>query len=675
MPRNPLLQIAMFYRQESDHLESEEILAQRERQLRVLQLLLLIVFIGAFYHMATGPAPWSNKILDHIKDAAPDLASPRALVMLPAWLNSDVTNPGVLRVKEHAVIGLWWGAAFAAATSFLLLLTSQWWMPRGQKEGAETLVVEETNDENAGDTGLAKLVSSGPIFFGLVALAVCAGAWFRAPELGHSLWNDEEYAMRRFANGSWVAGDEGKREFEPVPWQETLFKNGEGNNHILHSILSRLSLSFWKGNHSGDAGRFDEAALRMPSMIAGVAAIALVAFLGWEIGLPWIGIGAAWLLALHPWHIRYSAEAKGYSLMIMFLCLALLGLVRAMKRHRNRDWQMFAIGEAGLLLSFAGAVYVVLAVNVVAVVELLARRQPRRLVALLAFNALAALPVVVLTLPSYPQVMGFMHREAKAAVPSTEDRLHDLGSHIATGTMYQNLETNDHLGTSWTQLTAANHVEPMVLAYGLGMFLVLGFIASLFENTAARVVIIGVTLGGALAFWRAGVQHQPNFAWYYIYLLIPAVLAVSLAAVRLQFMPALIVVLFVGFFGKATDLPRSLFINHDRQPIRETVASIREKKPESLTGTFGVSDRQAQSYDPNVRLLSKPEDVDKLLAEGKEAHVPVFIYFCGVTESTNRKPELVKRVAASEDFLPYKQVKGLEAMFSYHGFLWRDSPL
>ena len=118
-----------------------------------------------------------------------------------------------------------------------------------------------------------------------------------------------------------------------------------------------------------------------------------------------------------------------------------------------------------------------------------------------------------------------------------------------------------------------------------------------------------------------------------------------------------------------------MFINHDRQPIRETVASIREKKPESLTGTFGVSDRQAQSYDPNVRLLSKPEDVDKLLAEGKEAHVPVFIYFCGVTESTNRKPELVKRVAASEDFLPYKQVKGLEAMFSYHVFLWRDSPL
>ncbi|MDB6073896.1 MAG: hypothetical protein JWO89_1536, partial [Verrucomicrobiaceae bacterium] len=60
--------------------------------------------------------------------------------------------------------------------------------------------------------------------------------------------------------------------------------------------------------------------------------------------------------------------------------------------------------------------------------------------------------------------------------------------------------------------------------------------------------------------------------------------------------------------------------------------------------------------------------------EGKELNVPVFVYFCGVTETTKRKPEMVKRVATSDDFLPYKHFKGLEAMFTYHTFVWRDSP-
>lgn len=664
----------MFYRQESDHLESDEVIHSRERQLRLQQLGLLLVFIAAFVYLAKGQAPWSASVLHHIKEAAPQIEHPKDLVMIPAWFHSDIDHPGVLRPKEHAVIGLWWGAAFAAAVSFLLLATSPFWMPRHQKEGREDLEVEESNDENAGDTGLAKLVSSGPIFYVLVALAMAVGGWLRAPLLEHSLWNDEEYAMRRFAHGSWETPADGPMKFNPVPWQETLFENSNGNNHLLNSLLTRVSLGIWKSTSKAPAGSFSEAALRTPAIIAGVLTIALVAFLGWEIGMPWVGIGAAWLLALHPWHLRYSAEAKGYALMMFFTSLALLGLVRAMKHHRNRDWQMFAIGEAGFLLSFAGAIYVALAINVVAVIELIIRRQPRRLAALIAFNLLASIPVVVWTLPSVPQVLAFTHRPAIATQTAVADRLHDLGSHVATGVLYFNPETNEHAGTSWTQMTAASHTEPMVLAFGLGLLLVLGLIATLFENTSARVIIFGIGLGGALAFWQAGVQHQPNFAWYYIYLVIPAVLAVALACVRLQLLPALIVILIVGFFGKATELPRSLFITNDRQPIKETVAALREKHPEALTGTFGVSDRQVLSYDPQVHLLSTPADVDKLLALGQQLNVPVFVYFCGVTETTNRKPELVKRVAASEDFLPYKQFKGLEAMFTYHTFVWRGSP-
>ncbi len=661
----------MFYRKESDHLEAEEVVSSREFQLRLQQVGLLLVFIVSFYHLATGQVPWSRQVLAHIAEVAPQVQNPKAMVMLPAWFHSDVDHPGVLSVKEHAIIGLWWGAAVAAALSFVLLLTAPWWLPRSQKEGDERVELNELEDENAGDTGLAKLVSSGPIFYVLVAAAMIVGCWLRAPLLDHSLCEEEAYAMRHYAHGSWQPDGQGRAVFTPVTWQQTLFENSQASNHLLNSFVTRLSLDLWRSSAKAAPAAFSETALRLPAIIAGVLAIGLIALLGWEIGLPWMGVAAGWLLALHPWHLRYSGEGQGYALMIFFSCLSLLGLVRGLKYNHLFAWQLFAVGEVGCLLSFPASVYIVIAVNVIAAIELLSRRQPKRLVALIAFNLLAAMPVIVWTLPSVPQVTGVTAHETHAPSPHG-DWLHDLGSHVAAGVFYANNETGEHLGTSWVQMMAAGSTVPSILAWGIGLLVALGLGASLFESRAARVVIWGLTLGGALAWWHAGANPPP--ASYLIYLIIPAALSVGLACVRLQLWPALVVILVVGFFGMATETPRHLFTKHDRQPIKATVASIREKVPEALTGTFGSGQLLAQNYDPHVRLLSSEADLDKLLAEGKQQGQPVFIYFCGVAETTHSQPELVKRVAVAKDFMAYKQFKGLEAAFSYHIFVWNGGP-
>jgi uncharacterized membrane protein len=79
--------------------------------------------------------------------------------------------------------------------------------------------------------------------------------------------------------------------------------------------------------------------------------------LGREMGMPWVGLGAAGLLALHPWHVRYAVEARGYSLMMFFMCLMLLALIRALTTNKVAAWTLFALAEAGCLLSFAGSLY------------------------------------------------------------------------------------------------------------------------------------------------------------------------------------------------------------------------------------------------------------------------------------------------------------------------------
>lgn len=657
----------MFYRRDIIHVESEDAARRREIAMRILQVVLLTVFIGSFAKLATGPMPWSKGVQQRIEKESPDLENPKSLTTFTTWLKSEIDHPKLLRAKEHGTIGLWYGAAFAAGISFILLLTMRWWMPQGEHSIMLPEIEEdEADSENAGDTGFAKLLSTKPLFYALVMLAMAVGTWLRVPPSSHSLWNDEEYAMRRFAHGSWEVKEHGKKTFEPVEWTDTLFENHNGNNHLLHSALSRLSLTAWRSfSDDAEPSSFNEQALRMPSLLAGVITLAIIAFIGWELGLPWAGVGAAWFLALHPWHVRYAAEAKGYSLCLLFICLAVLGLIRALRHHQPGAWVLFAIGQAGFLLSFAGSIYVAVALNAVALIECLVRRRFIQISTLIAFSLIAAIPVLVWTLPSVPQLIGFMAHDNSPRLPVSFNSLMDIGTHVAAGILVSNPETGSHLGTSWEQLRFADMHTISTVGWSVLLLGGIGLIASLFENVAGRVAILAPTLAGGLSFWHASVQHHPNLASYYIYLLIPLVLACALTAVRFKVFPLLLVTLLVSAYALGTQRPRQIYVDHARQPIRETVQAIYEKRPEALTGTFGVSDRQAQSYDPDVTLLTKPEDVDALIARGQSEGRPVFIYVAGLTESTKRSPDLMKRVGLSADFIKFKEFKGLEAMFSY----------
>lgn len=655
----------MFYRTETAHQEAEEDLRRRELGFRLIQVALLIVFVFSLVKVTSGPFPWNKGVIQQISKIEPGLERPKSVTEFSNWLKSEVDHPKMLRAKEHGIIGVWYGAVFALLASFLLLVTTRWWLPYPNHEGVEENGADEADAENKGDTGFAKLLSTRPLFYGLVIAAMAVGTFYRVPPMSHSLWNDEEYAMRRFAHGEWKG-----QTFEPVTWTDTLFENHNGNNHLLHSCLSHLSLSAWRSlNKDAKPGDFSEAAARMPSLIAGVLAIALIGVLGWELGVPWVGIGAAWFFALHPWLIRYSAEAKGYSLAIFFVCLSLLGLVRAMRHQRPGDWTLFGIGEAGFLLSFAGSIYVAVAINGVALLETLVRRQPRHMAALIAFNLFAAIPVLVWVLPSVPQLIGFIDHDNSLRLPANIDSLRDLAGHLAAGVTHTNLEPEAHLGMSWSAFSNSNPLAVSMLTWGLIVLTGFGVVLAVVDSTASRIVILAPVIAGGLSFWHAHVDKHPNLPMYYIFLLIPVALAWALMVARLRITPAVLIMVLVAAFGFATEKPRHMYIKQDRQPIRQTVQAIREKKPQALTGTFGVSDRQAQSYDPDVRLLAKPEDVDALLAEGRASGRPVFIYVAGLTETAKRSPELLKRVAMSPDFVVFKEVKGLEAMFSYTIFV------
>jgi mannosyltransferase len=141
----------------------------------------------------------------------------------------------------------------------------------------------------------------------------------------------------------------------------------------------------------GWAGVFgsSDAALRAFSVLAGVAGVFLVIMAAWRFFGRRAGILAGLVLALHPVHVYFSREARGYSLMIA-LEAATFVLLAPIVAGRAR-WLTY-VGLAGLQMAGVSVHYslaVVAALQAAVVVASCLRRRDAR-----GLIAYAAIPVV-----------------------------------------------------------------------------------------------------------------------------------------------------------------------------------------------------------------------------------------------------------------------------------------
>lgn len=97
--------------------------------------------------------------------------------------------------------------------------------------------------------------------------------------------------------------------------------------------------------------------LRLPSLLAGLATIPLVYLLG----LRTVGRGPALLGAafttLSPFMIYYSAEARGYALMMALVTASTLSMLLAVDQRRARWWVAYAVATAGAVYTHYTCVF------------------------------------------------------------------------------------------------------------------------------------------------------------------------------------------------------------------------------------------------------------------------------------------------------------------------------
>lgn len=306
----------------------------------------------------------------------------------------------------------------------------------------------------------------------LLALVVSVGAALRFREaLRTPLWFDELYSLSAVQRSFGDMLEVMRRDVHPP----------------LHFVLSWL----WLRAGASDLW------VRELSIAMGLLGIVVVWALARSLAGPRAGLVAAALVALHPWHIYISQEARSYALLWLLLGAAALAAWRILERPMNMRIATYALAAAAALWThyLAGVVLLVLGLWGLAS----AGRDGARLRAWLTGNAIA----VALFAPVVPVLMrqlGRARADHWVAPPSAMD-LVDVGQRIASS-------------------------SPLI-AVAVAALAVAPLVRTGRRREAMLVWTVGA--GGLLACWLLGLAGFRMFAVKYVMFALPfAMIAIAL---------------------------------------------------------------------------------------------------------------------------------------------------
>ena len=350
----------------------------------IVGALLVLTCIG--YFLIKADAPWEG-------DAAERLAANEKL-----------------RIADYVQIWSWYAALTNLIIWAVLLLTNRWWWRWSVLEGKPELSQTERPKPGRRITLLSVL--------GLLVAIVLAIS-LRVPNSNHYLLLDEQDNMRRSIFGySEVHKGTGEPRFYKASWTYAFFENRLANNPVLFSVAAKACNTIWQSASGEGELRFHRRAIRIPSLVCGILSIAVFWLFMFMIGMPISGALAALFLAVHPYHIDYSIQARGYGMMFLFVGTALCSAVMV---YRRGTWKWFACLGLSLALalgSYTGATYFVMAFGSALAVYFgwrgFVKREPffrALLVRLMVVGAISGGLYWQLIAPSFPQIKEWLTGE------------------------------------------------------------------------------------------------------------------------------------------------------------------------------------------------------------------------------------------------------------------------
>ncbi len=506
-------------------------------RLAVLLAVLAAAFLGFAWE---ADAPWEGEAL---KQVARALDLPKTDVPRETFHDLEKLGGLPLGVDAYQQIGLWYAAVAIGFVLGLAALSSRWWVPlvrRRPRTGPETPPTPAATPTFL--PGLSGWLGLGAIL--LLAIGL------RAPHLDRALYFDEQDNLRRNFHGHLEVRPDGREAWREAGIREALWENRLGNNPVFLSVACQASLKLWRALTGADRQRFDIVALRLPVLIAGIASIAALWWLLQLWGLRFAALFGGLLAAVHPMHIDYSLQARGYALVLLFVPLALGFAWQALKRDRWRDWFGLAFSVFFCLWSYAGSVYFALALNAGLLGWLAWRwirsRDPGRLgpvARLLSVNSVTGLLYLFLIAPHLPQV-SYHFRQVFEMIPLQGFWIFYAWSHYSTGTSFPTPEDIYALRTDAATLPEVLFgrfapAEPVLAALQWLVIpgLIIAGVAWLVTRarTAPRFTGIAFILGLGFLAPVLALGHQQFTSLYFYYWYLSFSLPVVIAAIAIGF--------------------------------------------------------------------------------------------------------------------------------------------
>ncbi|MBW2394826.1 MAG: hypothetical protein JRG95_11190 [Deltaproteobacteria bacterium] len=503
-----------------------------------------------------------------------------------------------------------------------------------------------------------------PMFLVGTILAMLALAISAAPRLDDSLWTDEKYMLVHSINGAYQVNDANEVEFEPVSWGNTLFFYQKPNNHVPYSILARLSWEGWRAFVQPEDLRAVETVVRMPALIFGVAGIATLAGLLARLGFPVAGILAAWILALHPWYLRYASEVRGYSLMLALLPLLIIFALRVLERTSWPRFVAYGACQTLLLWTYPGAIFVLIVINGIVLGRFWKTRTGGASTGappLLRFAMTELLAGMVWLQLNLANMMQFLEYSKSWTSPITTKFLNKTALLMLLGTPTE----EPHRGfVTMAGLFEDNPILlPILIVASIAAFL-LGCVRLARNGVEGRLALAVLVLPGPLTIVFAAIRGDHLYEWYVIHALPGLIAGISLGMVWAgRVVPqgaarkgviGMVALSYGASYAIASHPMRNVLRTRSIQPTFEVLEAFgwpHHRDPAAtrpvMTGTvYGDLDY----YDPTTRSLRDSQSLIELMREADEAMLPLIVSFNRPELARKRNPAAVALLERPEFF-------------------------
>lgn len=535
-------------------------------------------------------------------------------------------------------VWLWKGLAInVGLTGFLVLLTPL----AGRKLSGGILARPQTTPYTRREWML--LIASGVLFVG-------SGA----PRLGHSLWGDEEYTMKRVIADDISRDENGVLQIQPRPWMDTIWDYNKPTNHVGYTVVARLfhDALFTRKEGPKDPW-FSEIAIRLPVLLAGLGSmVALVwacSVWGWRRGVALLAFGYAG----HAWLVRFGVDARGYGFVLLLVPVLVGILGRALQTGHWRWWIGLGIAEFYLLWTHPGVVHVPVALNIAVAALILTATCGRsdRLALLgrwLVSGIVCAILVVGIMAPLLPGFIKFMDQKMLAGDIDAA-WLWDAAGSLFCGVAFSRWDPTNSFCVSLSNQPTPHWVA--VLLVGLGLVMALVGVTTEATQKHRRWFLLFLVGGPVLMILHLIVGHTKPYHWYLIPFL-PCLFFLWAAAMnqdgaKWRRWTALgsVIVCMIGIHVLAFEQAK-LYTRFPIEQCRESVTEMREiTNPRCpgydqaiLSAGFAM---YTEAYDPGLIRFSTAEELRQFMRQSDAEKRPLYLNFGFGTFQRQTVPEIM----------------------------------